>query len=250
MMEKGEKMKKRLSTIMMAILVLAGYWGYQQIEEIPESGTSQKQKVQAVESTTYKEIATLEYDGENQVVQINQNRPTFTKGELKRNQTPGQTFSDLDALNRVGVANALLNKSLMPNIDREPLYVNPTGWRNKKITVNGKSDWLYNRSHLIGYQLTGENNNVKNLMTGTRSLNTPGMLEYENQIANYMKETGHEVRYRVTPVFRGDELVARGVQLEAQSIQDQKISFNVYIFNVQEGVLIHYEDGTSEMRNS
>lgn len=116
--------------------------------------------------------------------------------------------------------------------------------------MNGKSDWLYNRSHLIGYQLTGENNNVKNLMTGTRSLNTPGMLEYENQIANYMKETGHEVRYRVTPVFRGDELVARGVQLEAQSIQDQKIAFNVYIFNVQEGVLIHYEDGTSEMRNS
>ncbi|WP_088816493.1 DNA/RNA non-specific endonuclease [Listeria goaensis] len=242
-------MLKRLSTIVMAILVLAGYWGYHQIEGIYENGTSQMKKVQAVESSTYKELALLEYDGKNQVVQINQNRPVFTKEELATNQTPRQTFSDLDALNRVGVANALLDKSLMPNVDREPLYVNPTGWRNKKITVNGKSDWLYNRSHLIGYQLTGENNNLKNLMTGTRSLNTPGMLEYENQVANYMKETGHEVRYRVTPVFRGDELVARGVQLEAQSIQDKKISFNVYIFNVQKGVLIHYEDGTSEMRN-
>ncbi|EPC74255.1 DNA-entry nuclease [Lacticaseibacillus paracasei subsp. paracasei Lpp41] len=139
-------------------------------------------------------------------------------------------------------ANALLNKSLMPTTKREPLTWNPTGWHNKK-TAHG---WLYNRSHLIGYQLTGENNNPKNLMTGTQTLNTPLMLAHEMDIAYYLKQsTGHYVRYEVKPIFRGNELVARGVQMRAQSIGDNQVYFNVYIFNIEPGYTINYADGTS-----
>lgn len=103
--------------------------------------------------------------------------------------------------------------------------------------------WLYNRCHLIGFQLTGENNNPKNLMTGTRSFNTPHMLNYENQIMDYIRLTANHVRYRVTPHFIDDELVARGVQLEAQSVEDSDFMFNVYIYNVQEGYSIDYKTG-------
>ena len=148
----------------------------------------------------------------------------------------------LDSLNRVTDANALLNRSLMPSAKREPLTWNPTGWHNKK-TAHG---WLYNRSHLIGYQLTGENNNPKNLMTGTQTLNSPLMLAHEMDIAYYLKQSNdHYVRYEVKPIFRGNELVARGVQMRAQSIGDNTIHFNVYIFNVEPGYTINYADGTS-----
>lgn len=155
---------------------------------------------------------------------------------------PLATYSDLDGQNRVTDANALLNKSLMPTAKREPLTWNPTGWHNKK-TAHG---WLYNRSHLIGYQLTGENNNPKNLMTGTQTLNTPLMLAHEMDIAYYLKQsTSHYVRYEVKPIFRGNELVARGVQMRAQSIGDNQVYFNVYIFNIEPGYTINYADGTS-----
>ena len=132
----------------------------------------------------------------------------------------------------------------MPRSEREPLYVNPTGWHNKRIS----SGWLYNRCHLIGYQLTGQNNNLKNLITGTRQLNDPDMLKYENRVADYIKASGnHYIRYRVTPIWRGNELLARGVQMEAQSIGDNSVRFNVYIFNVQPGVALNYKDGTSRV---
>ena len=128
----------------------------------------------------------------------------------------------------------------------------PTGWKNKKITFNGKSDYLYNRSHLIAFELSGENANVKNLFTGTRALNAnfedekTSMVYYENLIADYIKETNHHVRYRVTPLFKNVELVCRGVRLEAQSIEDDTISFDVYIFNVQPGYDIDYLTGSSQ----
>ncbi len=106
--------------------------------------------------------------------------------------------------------------------------------------------WLFNRCHLIGYQLTGQNNNLKNLITGTRQLNDPGMLKYENKVADYIRKSGnHYVRYRVTPIWRGNELLSRGVQMEAQSIGDNSVRFNVYIFNVQPGVKLNYNNGTS-----
>ncbi|HGF8354544.1 TPA: DNA/RNA non-specific endonuclease [Enterococcus faecium] len=181
-----------------------------------------------------------EYDGKHQEIEINGNQPEFTKEDLSLSKGTWESYSNIDKLNRVGQANAMLGKDLFPTEKREPLYIDPTGWKQKKLS---DGQWLYNRSHLIGFQLTGQNNNIKNLMTGTRSLNAPYMLAHENDIAAYIKETNHHVRYRVTPHFEGNELVARGVQLEAESIEDKKIEFNVFIYNVQDGYTINYETG-------
>lgn len=186
-------------------------------------------------------LANLDYTGQQEIT-VNNNDPAFSKNDLSTAKGAWTTYSDLDSLNRVTDANALLNRSLMPSAKREPLTWNPTGWHNKK-TAHG---WLYNRSHLIGYQLTGENNNPKNLMTGTQMLNSPLMLAHEMDIAYYLKQSNdHYVRYEVKPIFRGNELVARGVQMRAQSIGDNTIHFNVYIFNVEPGYTINYADGTS-----
>lgn len=181
-----------------------------------------------------------EYDGTNQEIVLNNNQPTFTDRELSLEDGVWQTFSDLDQLNRVGVANALIGKESFPTEKREPLTIKPTGWKQKKLS-NGQ--YLYNRCHLIGHQLTGENNNMKNLLIGTRSFNTPHMLNYENQVMDYIRLTDNHVRYRVTPHFVNDELVARGIQMEAESVEAQDFSYNVYIFNVQEGYTIDYDTG-------
>ena len=186
-------------------------------------------------------LANLDYTGQQEIT-VNNNDPAFSKNDLSTAKGAWAAYSDLDSLNRVTDANALLNRSLMPSAKREPLTWNPTSWHNKK-TAHG---WLYNRSHLIGYQLTGENNNPKNLMTGTQTLNSPLMLAHEMDIAYYLKQSNdHYVRYEVKPIFRGNELVARGVQMRAQSIGDNTIHFNVYIFNVEPGYTINYADGTS-----
>lgn len=189
------------------------------------------------------DLSNMNYSG-SQIVQINDNQPGFSSNDLNVSNGAWQQYHDLDSLNRVTGADALLNQSLMPHSERERLYVDPTGWHNKRIG----NVWLYNRCHLIAYQLTGQNNNLKNLMTGTRSLNEPCMTEYENQIAEYLKAgSNHYVRYSVRPVFRGNELLARGVQLRAQSVGDSSVSFNVYVFNVENGVELNYSDGTSSI---
>lgn len=201
----------------------------------PASGTRSRQPVAKLAALTY---------SQDQEITINNNDPGFTKSELSTANGAWTTFSELDSQNRVGVAEAMLNQSLMPTAEREGLTWDPTGWKNKKV----RGEWLYNRSHLIGYQLSGENNNPKNLMTGTRSLNSPLMQAHEDDIAHYLKESqAHDVRYEVQPVFRGSELVARGVAMRAQSIGDNSIHFNVYIFNVQAGVTINYADGSSRI---
>lgn len=182
------------------------------------------------------------YDGKHQELVIQNNQPAFSSEDLSLENGIWQSFSELDPLNRVGTANALIGRESFPTEEREPLNVKPTGWRQKKLS-NG--DWLYNRCHLIGFQLTGENDNPNNLMTGTRSFNTPFMLNYENQVKSYIKETGNHVRYRVTPHFQKNELVARGIQLEAKSVESEDFSFNVFIFNVQDGYDIDYETGQS-----
>ncbi|MDE1548887.1 DNA/RNA non-specific endonuclease [Jeotgalibaca caeni] len=189
------------------------------------------------------ELTYLEYDGVNQVVEINDNMPTFTDDELSLDDGSWQEFSEIDHLNRVGPGHAMLGTDLFPTEEREPLYIDPTGWKQKKLD-NGQ--WLYNRSHLIGFQLTGENNNIRNLMTGTRSLNNPHMLRFENDIDYYLEQTNNHVRYLVEPIFREDELVARGVHMMAQSVEDDALRFNVYIFNIQEGYEINYQDGSSK----
>ncbi|GFZ26142.1 DNA/RNA non-specific endonuclease [Lactobacillus corticis] len=197
----------------------------------------------AVESVSEQKLASLSYSGQD-VITVNNNDPNFTQADLTTSHGAWQKYGNLDSLNRVTAANALLNKSLMPTAQREPLTINPTGWHNKRIA----SGWLYNRCHLIGYQLTGQNNNWKNLMTGTRQLNDPDMLRYEDEVADYIKESSSNyVRYRVTPVFRGNELLARGVEMEAQSVGSNTVHFNVYIFNVQPGVKLNYADGTSRV---
>ena len=207
-------------------------------------GTTQGAPTKSADNTTAQpvsKLAALTYNGDQEIT-INNNDPAFAESELSTKSGSWMTFSNLDSQNRVGPAEAMLNQSIMPTEKREPLSWDPTGWHNKKI--NGQ--WLYNRSHLIGFQLSGENNNPKNLMTGTRELNSPLMQAHEDDIAHYLKQsTSHYVRYEVTPVFRGDELLARGVAMRAQSIGDNTIRFNVYIFNVQSGVALNYSDGTS-----
>lgn len=212
------------------------------INQEPNTGlTTGKQKINLDDE--YQNLAKLDYDGKQELV-INNNDPNFTKSQLSTSNGSWQEYSNLDSLGRATVANALLNKNLMPTGERERLYVNPTAYQHKQ--VNG--EWLYNRSHLIGYQLTGQNNNLKNLMTGTRSLNSPGMNHYEMDIAYFIKNNPDKfVRYQVRPIFRGNELLARGVQMKAQSVDSDAIHLNIYIFNVQNGVKLDYSNGNSQL---
>lgn len=188
-----------------------------------------------------------EYKGKPYVV-INNNEPNFEKSELVTKSF--EKYSELDSLKRCGVADSIIGKDLMPTSKRENISsVKPSGWKSIKYNgIDGKS--LYNRCHLIGFQLAGENANKRNLITGTRYLNTKGMLPFENMIADYVKETNHHVRYRVIPIFVGNELVARGVQMEAISIEDngKAVKFNVYCFNVQPNIEIDYKTGNSRKK--
>lgn len=183
-----------------------------------------------------------EYDGEP-YVEINDNVPSFDYTDTI--QGSFESYSDLDELGRCQVAVACIGTDIMPTEERGAIgKVKPTGWHTVKYDcVDGK--YLYNRCHLIGYQLTGENANEKNLITGTRYLNVEGMLPFENMVADYIKETGNHVMYRVTPIFEDDNLVANGVQMEAESLEDDEISFNVFCYNVQPGVEIDYATGDS-----
>lgn len=180
-------------------------------------------------------------------VELGNNIPEFTDKEKKAE--PYEFYSELDALNRCGFAMACIDRSLMPSEERGSIgQVKPSGWQTVKYDfVDGK--YLYNRCHLIGYQLTGENANPQNLITGTRYLNMEGMLPFENMVADYVKETGNRVLYRVTPDFRGEELLARGVRMEAWSVEDQGagICFHVYVYNAQPGVIIDYKTGESRL---
>ena len=184
------------------------------------------------------------YSGEPYVA-VNNNEPFFTQEDMITNSY--ETYSELDALGRCGVAWANVGIDLMPTEERSSIgQVKPSGWQTVKYDiVDGK--YLYNRCHLIGFQLTGENANERNLITGTRYLNVDGMLPFEDLVADYVKETENHVLYRVTPIFQGEELVARGVLMEGLSVEDsgEGISFCVYVYNVQPGVVIDYATGNS-----
>ena len=176
---------------------------------------------------------------------VNGNVPYFSAAELATQSF--ETYSDLDSLGRCGVTYACIGKDLMPTEERGSIgMVKPTGWHTVKYDfVDGK--YLYNRCHLIGYQLTGENANEKNLITGTRYLNIEGMLPFENMVADYVKETDQHVMYRVTPVFEGDNLLAAGVLMEGKSVEDngEGVLFCVFAYNMQPGVSIDYATGES-----
>lgn len=179
---------------------------------------------------------------------VNDNVPAFTERE-KSEITVFEQYSSLDRLGRCGAAYAMVCRETMPDKEKEYIgNVRPTGWHTVKYSDRIQGNYLYNRCHLIGYQLSGENANKKNLITGTRYLNINGMLPFENQIADYVYQTSNHVRYRVTPVFKGKNLIASGVHMEAWSMEDQGhgICFNVYCYNVQPGVIIDYADGESQ----
>lgn len=184
------------------------------------------------------------YSGDAYVA-VNDNIPSFTAAQYT-NQSY-EYYSPLDTLGRCGTTVSCIGRDLMPTDERGSIgSVKPSGWQSVKYDiVDGK--YLYNRCHLIGFQLTGENANKQNLITGTRYLNIEGMLPFENMIADYVKETGNHVLFRVTPIFVGNELVARGVHMEAYSVEDggDGISFSVFAYNVQPGIEIDYATGLS-----
>ena len=189
-----------------------------------------------------------EYSGKAYVI-INDNEPNFTE-ELKSKTKSFENYSKLDNLGRAKVAFANIGTDLMPTEERGSIgQVKPSGWHTVKYDiVDGK--YLYNRCHLIGFQLTGENANNKNLITCTRSMNTGAMLDFENKVAKYIKKTGNHVLYRVTPIYKDTNKLASGVQMEAYSVEDngKGIKFNVYIYNVQDGIEINYKTGESKLK--
>jgi DNA-entry nuclease len=201
-----------------------------------------QEPTEEVKSFDFSEVP--EYSGKAYFV-VNSNQPFFTKDEI--NTEVFENYSKLDNLGRCGVAYANVCKELMPTSDRESISdVKPSGWINKKYD-DIEGGYIYNRCHLLGFQLTGENANKLNLITGTRYLNVTGMLPFENMIDDYIEETNNHVLYRVTPIYEGDNLVASGVLMEAYSVEDNGngIFFNVYCYNVQPGYEIDYKTGES-----
>jgi len=190
-----------------------------------------------------------EYSGKAYVA-LNSNVPFFTDAEYT--DKPFESYSDLDSLGRCGTAYANVCRELMPTERRGDIYmIKPTGWQHVEYDfVDGLS--LYNRCHLIAHSLAGEDANEKNLITGTRYMNTEGMNPFENMVVDYVKETDHHVLYRVTPVFEGQNLVASGVLMEGWSVEDdgEGICFCVYCYNVQPGVEIDYSNGKSRLAES
>ncbi|MBQ7359312.1 MAG: DNA/RNA non-specific endonuclease [Lachnospiraceae bacterium] len=223
-------------------------WG----EEIDATGVAEDVSLLTPEETAQKILAVIAeglpaYTGDMFTV-IHDNVPYFEAEEMT--DVSYEYYSPLDDLGRCGPCVASIGRDIMPTEDRGAIgSVKPSGWNQAKYTGVVDGAYLYNRAHLIGHQLTGEDANVCNLITGTRYFNTEGMLPFENMVADYIKETGNHVMYRVTPVFEGDNLVATGVLMEAKSVEDdgEGILFCVYCYNVQPGVTIDYSDGSSEL---
>lgn len=269
--KNSRKKKNSLGlTGVLVILVIAGLIKAGTNDSLPDTQTTEAVTVQAQDSTSQtdaiqmssEEAASLaeahintaleafanevipEYSG-NPYVELNGNVPYFTDEELST--TAFELYSELDSLGRCGACYANICKEIMPTEERGSIgMVKPTGWHTVKYDCI-TDRYLYNRCHLIGYQLAGENANEKNLITGTRYLNVDGMLPFENEVADYVDETDNHVLYRVTPVFSDDNLVASGVIVEAKSVEDKGagVQFNVYCYNVQPGISIDYIDGQS-----
>lgn len=233
----------KIISLLLAILMLTACNEFESIEQ-----TVSKEK----ETTTqYTEIAQSESVSEVEpytvypYTVINNNVPEFEKTDYTKSF---EKYGELDSLGRCTSCIANIGTDLMPTEERGAIgSVKPTGWQVAKYSnVDGR--YLYNRCHLIGYQLSAENANPNNLITGTRYLNIEGMLPFENKVATYVKATSNHVLYRVTPIFKDDELVARGVQMEAYSIEDdgEGVEFNVYCYNVQPDIEIDYKTGNSK----
>ena len=240
-MKTGKKIKAIWCSLLLAFSLAAC--------SSPDGGTvySENETANSTDSSSSVQTADTvddvpEYSGEP-YVEINDNQPEFEEYELTT--VPFEEYSELDELGRCGEAEACVGEETMPTEDRESISdIKPTGWVNEQYdSVDG--GYVYNRCHLIGFQLTGENANEENLITGTRYMNTEGMLPFENMVADYVHETDNHVIYRVTPIFAGEDLVASGVHMEAESVEDDGagICFNVYVYNVQPQITINYATG-------
>ena len=235
--------KNIISLFLLCSVILSGCTMQNPIEESATVDSKLQQQV-----TSQEDVVTLAnipaFSGEA-YIELNDNKPNFTEKDYTTE--PFETYSELDEYERCGMAYANICKEIMPTEKRGEIgMVKPSGWHTVKYDiVDGK--YLYNRCHLIGYQLAGENANEKNLITGTRYLNIDGMLGFENMIADYVEETGNHVLYRVTPIYEGKNLVAKGVEMEGYSVEDlgKGISFHVFAYNSQPGVSINYENGES-----
>ena len=191
-----------------------------------------------------------EYSDKDYIV-LNDNMPLFTENDLK--EIEGEIYSELDELGRCGTAIAMLSQEMMPTEERGSIgQIKPSGWNQAKYEgyVDSDPPYLYNRCHLIAYALTGQNANEKNLITGTRYMNATTMLPFELQVMQYLDNSSNHVLYRVTPYFKGNELVARGVEIEAYSVEDggEGICFHVFVYNVQPGIEINYMTGKSNVK--
>lgn len=190
------------------------------------------------------------YGGADYVI-LNDGIPEFNLYDLQNLQ--GERYQELDALGRCQSAMAMLHRSMMPKEDREPIgEIRPSGWVQRKYEgiVDSDPPYLYNRCHLIAFAMTGQNANEKNLITGTRHFNADSMLYWERKVMAYLEKSDHHVLYRVTPYFAGDELVARGVEMEAYSVEDagKELCFHVFVYNVQPGIEIDYATGENRIK--
>ena len=232
--------KSKLVEIVLVAIIIGAYYLY----DSNKSFAFDNNKINSVSNIS--EIP--EYDGSSYVI-INNNEPNFE--DISKSGESFEVYSELDSLGRCGEAYASIGKDLMPTESRGSIgSVKPTGWHTVKYdNIDGK--YLYNRCHLIGYQLTGENANKNNLITCTRYMNTVGMLDFENKVANYIKSTGNHVLYRVTPIFKDENLLASGVLMEAYSLADngEGIKFNVFVYNAQPGITIDYKTGESKLQS-
>ena len=241
--KKNNLLRKTIVTIVIAIfLIIASYFGI----DIPKYLSNEASENEISYTTSFDLTTIPEYTNEPYVV-LNNNEPEFSEEDYTTEAF--EKYSELDVLGRCGPAFANVCKATMPTEERETLDYEPTGWKQKQY--NG--EYLYNRCHLIGYQLTAENDNEKNLITGTRYMNVEGMLPFENRVAEYIKNQEENenihVLYRVTPIYEGENLLASGVQIEAKSVEDngESICFNVYVYNVQPGITIDYSTGESKL---
>ena len=230
------------------ILVLIALFGFNYQEEIKSFVYSlDPSKEVFAESKSYNLDDIPNYFKKTNVV-LNNNKPNFYEKDMITESF--EIYNALDKLGRCTEAYANVSIYTMPDEKRGSIgSIKPTGWHTVKYdNIEGK--YLYNRCHLIGYQLTGENANEKNLITCTRYMNTKGMLEFENKVAEYVKKTENHVLYRVTPIYEGNNLLASGVQMEAYSVEDKgaSIKFNIFVYNVQDGIEIDYSTGESKLK--
>ncbi len=239
-MKNKRKLKRLLWLLILIAIALVPYYMNQ------ESYSKENTKEEQTKTVSYEKSNIPDYNGEYYIV-LENNEPSFD--ENLKNKNSFEEYSDLDNLGRCGKATANIGEDIMPTEKRGRIgMIKPSGWHTVRYDDVVEGKYLYNRCHLIGYQLTGENANPKNLITCTRYMNTVGMLEFENKVAEYVKSTNNHVLYRVTPIFDNDNLLAKGVQMEGYSVEDEGkgIKFNVFVYNVQKGIVIDYKTGDSK----